>query len=130
MRVGITDHCCRQYQARVRPGIDLQTVRRELISLIKLAGDPQLELDWKHQSANGGCYLEISDGIALTLQPNGKGWAATTVVIRGAHGDYYRERKQERKRRRRDARRARSHYSGRHNRNVKRLETWGPEWPD
>lgn len=131
MRVSLTDHATAQYVLRVKPGLDEDTARRELLALINVAGDPVPELPWKPvDTFHGSCFLEISDGIALVLQPKGKHYAATTVITRAADTPLVEKRKAERKRKRASARRSRARALERHQRNRRRAETSGSGWPD
>lgn len=133
MNVHITNHAVAAYQARVRP-VPSDVARRELIALVRLAGDPVPELDWKAPSPElGGSYLELTDGVALVLQ----GDKAVTVVTRGEHytvvADNRRRHKRQRRADKRREREAKLRASGRHKTARARREreqTSGPGWPD
>jgi hypothetical protein len=130
----LTDHCIEQYVARVKPGLKLEAAKRELIALVKLAGDPVPELDYAHEN---GMFLEITDGIALALDrfsPSKQRWMAITVLTRGGHNEVVTTERRARKRRRREIKRrereAKLRASGRYKTARAKQQTYGVGWPE
>ena len=105
--IGLTQHAVARYRERVRPALDADQVRRELLALLELAGDPGPPPEWVHAAADPcHAYLELADGVALGLKANGRTrWDAVTVFVRGGEAESYRrhrarKRKQEKQRQR------------------------------
>lgn len=87
------------------------------------------ELDWYE---GPGTFLDISDGIALLLQPaegNRKRMAAVTLLTRASDSKEIRERRRKRKKLRERRRKQREARDSLHQRNARRA-TSGAGWPE
>ena len=78
--VMLSAHAVEQYQHRVKPGLDLETARGELVRLRGLGEISAEAPDWVNAAKPASYYLLLGDAIVLPLAPQGDGWVATTCV--------------------------------------------------
>lgn len=102
--IGVTRHAVERWQERVRPALDLDQCRAELLALVRAAGQPSSEQPaWHTRAVPNSLYLNISDGIACTVQDG----SVTTVLTRGEEAAGHRQAKKARQKKRRAERAAR-----------------------
>lgn len=105
-RVRLTEHAIARYAERVKPTLTHGACKRELLALLRGAGDPVERLEW-HRPGIGDRvdgYCVLSDGIALVLHRSGHRLYAVTCIIRGQDSDEVRRAKNRRRANRRAAR--------------------------
>lgn len=80
---GVSNHAAEQYQARVKPMLDLPEARKELLALLTAPSCRMLTTTPKWVRGEGcefARHYEISDGIVIPVSPAG---TAVTCLVRG-----------------------------------------------
>lgn len=113
MKLWVSDHAVERYIERVAPGLDELTAREQLRLLLEMAEVKPEPPEWTEGTdfRRSPAYAEVSDGIAVALEPSGNNrLIATTVLVRGGRDSKaraaHKARKRARKRRLREQRQA------------------------
>lgn len=78
-----SNHCVNRYRERVKPGMDFDQAKQELIALVGRAEPQEDPPEWSTcYAADGNGYIDVTDGIAIACSRDARGrWIATTCLI-------------------------------------------------
>lgn len=101
MVVELSKHCVERWRDRVRPGLDVDSARRELVGVLGCAGGTVVDIapDWSGLAAPDSrtSYLVVGDDLVLVLIELGDHLLAKTCVPRGSIAPWERMRRRNRK---------------------------------
>ena len=105
MNLEVSHHAIVRYMDRVNPGLEFKDAKRELETLIRVAGPAQPEArEWGEEPEPDSEFIELVDGIAAGI----KHGVICTVLTRGGTRPSRRAAKNKRRSQRRHARLLRS----------------------